>query len=77
MLSSIGGLIGLCLGTSMSVVGTLLINYFSSGSDWPIVISIPAAIVGMLFAATVGVVFGWYPAYRASCLDPIEALRYE
>ncbi|MFP6674370.1 MAG: ABC transporter permease [Pirellulaceae bacterium] len=77
MLSSIGGLIGLCLGTTMSVLGTLLINYLSSGSDWPIVISIPAAIVGMLFAAAVGMVFGLYPAYRASRLDPIEALRYE
>lgn len=77
VLSSIGGLIGLGIGTGMSVSATMLINYFSSGSDWPIVISFLAAGIGIAFAAVVGMVFGFYPAYRASRLDPIEALRYE
>lgn len=77
VLSSIGGFIGVVLGTSMSVAATLAINYFSSGSDWPIVVSLPAAGVAMLFAAAVGVFFGYYPARRASRLDPIDALRYE
>jgi putative ABC transport system permease protein len=77
VLSLIGGLIGILLGTSASVGATLLINYFNPGQDWPIVISLPAAAVALAFAAFVGVFFGYYPARRASRMDPIEALRYE
>ncbi|MCY2975475.1 MAG: ABC transporter permease [Planctomycetota bacterium] len=77
VLSSIGGFIGVSLGIAMSTAATTLINYVSSGADWPIIVSIPAALVAMTFAAIVGVFFGYYPALRASRLDPIEALRYE
>ncbi len=77
VLSCVGGAIGLGLGVSASAGLTVLINSFSSGSDWPVVISIPAALIAMAFAAAVGVFFGFYPALKASRLDPIEALRYE
>jgi putative ABC transport system permease protein len=77
VLSVIGGLIGVALGTSASVGATMLINRFNPGQDWPIIISIPAALIALVFAGAVGVFFGYYPARRASKLDPIDALRYE
>ncbi|MFM7844317.1 MAG: ABC transporter permease [Planctomycetota bacterium] len=77
LLSCIGGVIGFLLGVSASVGITSLINALTSGTRWPVVISIPAAIISFVFAATVGIFFGYYPARRASRLDPIDSLRYE
>jgi putative ABC transport system permease protein len=77
LLSCIGGIIGFALGCAGSVGLTMLINSLTSGTKWPIVISFNAAILAFVFAAAVGVFFGFYPARRASQLDPIEALRYE
>ena len=70
VLSGIGGLLGTALGGGGAV---LLANRF----HWPVVVSTDAILVAVVFSAAVGVVFGFYPAWRASRLDPIEALRYE
>jgi putative ABC transport system permease protein len=77
LLSMIGGLIGFFLGIGASTAATLLINSLTSGSRWPVVISLEAGVVAFFFSAAVGIFFGYYPARRASRMDPIEALRYE
>jgi putative ABC transport system permease protein len=78
VLSMFGGLIGFVLGVSASVGVTYAINNFTSmATKWPVQVSIPAGIMAVLFSAAVGVFFGFYPARRASLLDPIESLRYE
>ncbi len=77
LLSCVGGALGFALGLGASVGFTKLINSFSSGAQWPVVISIPAAVTALLFSAAVGIFFGYYPARKASQLDPIESLRYE
>jgi putative ABC transport system permease protein len=77
LLACLGGVIGFLLGCGASVGLTMLINALTSGTKWPIVISLQAALLSFVFAAAVGVFFGFYPARRASQLDPIEALRYE
>ena len=70
VLSILGGLMGIFLG----IVGSYL---FSATSGWPALISMGAILVALLFSAAVGVFFGFYPAFKASKLHPIEALRYE
>lgn len=77
MLSCIGGFIGLLLGIAASAGVTMAISAWTDGTEWPVVISLPAAGIAILFAAAVGVFFGFYPARRASRLDPIDALRFE
>jgi len=69
-LSALGGLVGIGAGA----VGALLITRFW---HWPVVFSWDAVFVAVFFSAAVGVFFGFYPAWRASRLDPIEALRFE
>jgi putative ABC transport system permease protein len=77
VLSTIGGMIGIACGVGASAGITALINLLLPSSKWPFELSVPAAVVALLFAAAVGIFFGYYPARRASRLDPIEALRYD
>jgi len=70
VLSLFGGIVGIGLGFGISRV---LTQFFS----WPTAISTDAVAVAFGFAAAIGVFFGFYPARKASGLDPIEALRYE
>jgi putative ABC transport system permease protein len=77
VLSCVGGAIGLLLGLGASYGVIQLINSITTGQDWPMTVSFPAAIVAILFSAAVGMFFGFYPARKASKMDPIDALRYE
>ncbi len=69
-ISFIGGMIGILLG--ISVAG--LIAKFGG---WPVVITMFSILLSFIFSAAVGLFFGWYPAHKASNLNPIDALRYE
>jgi len=70
LLSAIGGLAGIVVGVAISEIVSVV-------AGWPTLLSPVAIAGGFLFSAVVGVFFGYYPARRASLLNPIEALRYE
>jgi ABC-type antimicrobial peptide transport system permease subunit len=70
VLTIVGGLIGMGLGTGAAKV-------FADAMQWPTALGVESYAVGFSFSTLVGIVFGFYPAWRASRLDPIEALRYE
>ena len=70
MLSLIGGVAGILAGIGASESISLL-------AGWPTLLSSEAIFGGFLFSAAVGIFFGYYPARKASMLNPIDALRYE
>ncbi len=70
LMSFIGGISGVILGIGISVLITLF-------SGWTVIISLFPIVLATTFSLIVGVVFGLWPAKKASNLDPIEALRYE
>lgn len=70
ILCLIGGLIGVVLGVGAGILGSMLLGFPASPPLYIIIIAV-------LFSMAIGVFFGYYPANKASKLDPIEALRYE
>jgi putative ABC transport system permease protein len=70
VISLLGGSIGIGLGYALSQSLTQFLQ-------WPTYVSLQAVMVAFGFAAGIGIFFGFYPARKASGLDPIEALRYE
>ncbi len=75
VLTFLGGIIGIIIGTVISYLITLLMHYL--GYDWAFVVSITSILLSIGVSILTGVIFGLYPALKASRLDPIEALRYE
>jgi putative ABC transport system permease protein len=70
MLSVLGGIIGILLGyLAASTVGSLM--------NWPVVITTNSVVLAFAVCSAIGIFFGWYPARKASNLNPIDALRYE
>ena len=66
----VGGIIGIILGAILGYVGSSLL-------DAPAFPSLGSIVLAVGFSLAVGVFFGYYPANKAACMDPIEALRYE
>jgi len=69
-LSCFGGIVGVLL-------GLLFANLLASHFSWPVLIRPDIIVIAVSFSGLVGVVFGLYPALKASRLDPIDALRFE
>jgi ABC-type antimicrobial peptide transport system permease subunit len=65
-----GGFVGVLTG----VAGSFALGH---ALEWPMSISAESIGIAVVFAVAVGVFFGYYPAWKASRLDPIEALRFE
>lgn len=70
LLSVLGGIIGITLGVATTSVAASLMN-------WPTVIMPASVVMSFVVCSAIGIFFGWYPARKASNLNPIDALRYE
>ncbi len=70
IISITGGIIGVILGVGSSAIIKYVVG-------WPVYVQLYSVILSFAVCTLTGVFFGWYPAKKASCLDPIEAIRYE
>lgn len=71
----IGGLIGIIGGAILAYLVAIIANYL--GYDWVFHVSLFSILLAMAVSMMVGLIFGVFPAYKASRLQPVEALRYE
>lgn len=69
-LSAMGGLFGMLLGLGGSYATTRALGI-------PFTVSVDILVIALVFSATVGIAFGFFPAWKAARLNPIEALRHE
>ncbi len=70
VLALAGGIVGIGLGVGIQ-------QAVAKFAGWPVLVNTSSVSLAFLFSALIGVAFGFYPALKASRLDPIEALRYE
>lgn len=70
-----GGIIGIVLGVILALATSFAAQQF--GYDWPFALPLYSVLIAFIFCATVGLLFGYYPASRAAKMNPIAALRYE
>jgi ABC-type antimicrobial peptide transport system permease subunit len=70
ILCLLGGSVGILVGRGASLAVTMFLR-------WKTMPSLPAIVAAFTVSASVGVIFGYYPAWKASRLDPIRALGYE
>ena len=77
ILSIAGGLLGIFLGVGFGLAIEQVIRSFDPNTPFASVVSFQSVSWALLFASSVGLFFGVYPAFRAARMDPVEALRYE
>jgi len=70
IISAFGGVSGIFL-------GVLVYGMYTAVASQPFIFSLSTVVVSFMFSALVGVGFGFYPAWKASSLNPIDALRHE
>ncbi|PJC40805.1 MAG: hypothetical protein CO042_01820 [Parcubacteria group bacterium CG_4_9_14_0_2_um_filter_41_8] len=75
VLTLAGGIIGIIIGASFSAMIAVTARYL--GYDWDYVVTMSSVLMGVIVSTAVGIMFGWYPARKASKLDPVVALHYE
>jgi ABC-type antimicrobial peptide transport system permease subunit len=74
-IASLGGFVGIILGIFLSFIASIVVQ--ALGYYWPFLISIPSIFIAFGVSVLIGIIFGLYPARKASKISPMEALRYE
>jgi ABC-type antimicrobial peptide transport system permease subunit len=73
--SSVGGVIGIVFGVLISFLIAIVVQ--ALGYEWPLLISPLSILIAVIISISIGIIFGSYPARKASRVSPMEALRYE